>query len=121
MADVKSYARTPAPTGLGVAQFYLHSENVNEAALDLVELAYDNPPFGVGTLEVPPCALWEVQRAPIYQTVYHDYQRTCITTGIDAPLGAPILSDASQLSDIRRSFAGHIFFGTMPFAGALLS
>ncbi|MBI2893804.1 MAG: hypothetical protein HYY06_09650 [Deltaproteobacteria bacterium] len=89
--------------------FFVYSEAENEMFLGVTELTYAHNTGDTteGLLEL----------APIFQTVYHDYQ----IAGTVAPVLVPgALVDPLPLL-ARRTWSARLFFGHAPWAGSVLS
>lgn len=101
----------------GAPGSYVHSESPQEMFLGLIDLTFENstpPTLVTGGSTV----LRSV--APLYDAVYHDYQR-CMTIG--SALHFPSfwgLSNAAVMQGFRRDYAGRIFLGLAPYAGSQL-
>lgn len=90
--------------------FFVYSEAVNEAFVDLFELVYAHH---TGDTVEP-----VIRIAPIYETVYHDFQIVNTVAELNAP-PAKIPPSAADL--LRRTYAAKLFFGHAAWAGTLLS
>jgi len=91
--------------------YFVYSEAQNEMYVDKVELVY---PHSTGEHSTPGLDL-----APLYQTVYHDYQTVGRVAGVNGP---PTRVPTSTVARVfRRIYAADIFMGYSPWLGSELS
>jgi len=105
--DLRTTQRDTTP------QFYTYSESQNEMYLDCFELVFEHV---TGDLKL---ALPSIIRAPIFETVYHEFQLTSNVLGIHLPPNSP-LNNATTHFIGRHFYAARLYFGGTPFAGAQL-
>ncbi len=94
----------------GDPEYFLMTEGVSEAYLSVVEATW-NRYSGFTTSKAG-----NVARAPLFQTVYNDYQMT----GSNEVVSLEFLTSARRNRAVRQYFAAHVFQGGEPFAGAVL-
>lgn len=96
-------------------EYFTYSEAQGEAYVGVFELVY--PHHGGDTTGDVGGGVPAIAIAPLYQTVYHDYQ----IVGKVGPIHQQtIVSDAIYMAG-RRLMAAHVFFGNAPWAGSILS
>ncbi len=110
LSDLRNHMRNVA----GVhPEFFTFMEGASEAYLDLIEVCW-NRYGGLLTSDAS-----GVARAPMFQTVYNDYQmlgNTLVVTSQDAA----VLDDQKTSATLRQAFSAHLFQGGEPFAGVAL-
>ncbi len=94
-------------------QYYVYGEAQCEPFVGLLELVYHHN-TGDSVIDADGNVLLGV--APLYETVYHDYQ----FTGTVSSLHAQTVYDDQTYQFIRRIYAAHLFLGHVPWAGSLL-
>src|SRR5262249_13324346 len=93
--------------------YFISSEAVAEQFIDQIEVVF---PHSTWQYEPP-----IVYLAPLYPTVYHDYQ---VTSEINYPTNYPesgLLTWPTDYYWQRRMWAFDMFFGHVPYGGAKLS
>jgi hypothetical protein len=99
-----------------VTEFFLMAEGVNECYLDSVEVTWDrsHTATGVGLCQTDRLAI-----APLWTTVYNDYQ----VMGSTAPIKLPSTDDYTDeiIFAARMQYAANLFQGVEPYCSILLS
>ncbi len=91
-------------------EYYVYGEAQAESFIGLLELVYRH---NTGDTVIGDDGSVLVGIAPLYETVYHDYQ----FTGTVAPLHSQVIYDDYSYQLVRRIYAAHLFFGNVPWAG----
>ncbi|WP_419192159.1 DUF6259 domain-containing protein [Engelhardtia mirabilis] len=98
----------------GNSEYFVETESPFEPAIGDVEFTYGYH-GGVKTLD-------GVRRVvPLYQSVYHDYQRTSSILSLDIPPSSPFIFNASIWLSARQIFDANLFMGHAPYATTRVS
>lgn len=100
-----------------IPEFFLYSEQNSEMYVGLFEMTSSQAQFFALDAGTGP----GFRPAPMFETVYHDYQRTVINREVNFKLDPANLPSASVFTEERRLYATELFCGYMPRAGQRLS
>jgi hypothetical protein len=109
--------RTAMRVGSGITDFYTISEGQCETMVGAFELVYGNfVGTGVDVNGNP-----RLRLAPLFDTVYRDYQFTSTVGPIDVHSGQVNPALVPSILIGRQSYAGFLFSGRLPHAGTVLT
>ncbi len=91
-------------------EYYVYGEAACEPFVGVLELVYRH---NTGDSVIAPEGDVWLGIAPLYETVYHDYQ----FVGTVAPLHSQMIYDDFTYQLNRRIYAAHLFMGHVPWAG----
>lgn len=104
-----------------VPEFFTYSEANSELFLDVLELTYSHNTGLTSDVQVVPGGPFvpAVRLAPLWETVYHDYQITGTFAGLIYPQDNGFFSIPGEV--VRQIYAAALFLGRAPWAGGVLS
>lgn len=104
---------------LAGAKAFLHSESQQEFFLGELDVVYEN--IGLANSAAGNFAGAQIYHAPLFETVYHEYQRCATHLNVHEPAGGKTVTNPAALEGARQYFALRTAFGALPFAGSTLS
>ncbi len=113
---VDNLRRTMRTTG-GVPDFYTISEGQQEMFVGSFELVYGNYVGAAVDVNGQP----RTRMAPLFDTVYRDYQFTSTVGPMDYHAAQVLPQFAPFILIARQNYAGYLFSGRLPHAGSVLN
>ena len=97
-------------------EYFVYSESQDEYFVNLLELTYMHPTLNPLVVAAS-VGNYDIVLAPLFPTVFNDYQ----FTGISGGTNYPTVHSPEHWAELRRTAAATTFLGALPMAGAQLS